>query len=358
MKNTGDDALQAVTCWGVKKYLHADQLHITSTTSLEFPDLGIVNPIYSPSPFFRGENRLRGYMKSINSDGVVFGGGSVFHSSSYLRMANHFIKLAGKGPHAAVGVSIGPFRNITDEKDCAKLLNKFYFIGLRDLESYEITKALAPQVQSELTFDLAPLLQLAANSNNICSNNISNRKGIGISLCDFEHFVGGNVIRDSIRRKKLAGLLEKLVADTDEELVFIDFNGHNYFGDHQLHKELAEIIGGQASIRHLHYNPNPLYALSEISKLKVIVAMRLHASIFGYMVNTPTIMLSYHPKCLGWANQIGMDKALVFDSVDFDVAEVVNSIQKSILGNFAAPTLSLNESIENSMKNWSWAGKI
>ncbi|GFO60322.1 hypothetical protein GMST_26470 [Geomonas silvestris] len=353
MKNTGDDALQSVSCWGARNFLQAGRLWTTATTVPIELWRASVRPIFKPAPVFPGRNRLSCYLRALQSKGIIMGGGSVFHSCHYMSLVSDLLRLSGKGPHAALGVSIGPFRSSQAERDCAKLLRRFHFLGLRDKESADLARALAPQVPSALTFDLAPLLTLAAPQTDRTDLAPTRRSGIGFALCDYERFVGGNLEVEKRRRGELLRLV-RLVAGHGEEIVLFEFNGHDNFGDRCLNEALLNELSGISSVRLVRYHPDPQVILREISKLKAMVAMRLHAGVFGYLTQTPTVMLSYNPKCAGWSEQIGADPSTLFDSADFDAAEVIQILDRAVAGVVPLPALPVKRAQELALKNWSW----
>jgi polysaccharide pyruvyl transferase WcaK-like protein len=202
MKNVGDDALLAVASWGSRHFLKADRIYATAAEIPSFKGAESIRSLFASKESIRGENRLRAYCNALCAQHVIFGGGSVFHSSRAMNDEIRKLKLSGKGHHAALGVSVGPFRDIEAEKTCARLFNRLSFIGLRDKESLDITKTIAPDVPAELTFDLAILLPKSEGLYRRIITPPGERKGIGISLCNFERFVGGDIRKENIRKNK------------------------------------------------------------------------------------------------------------------------------------------------------------
>jgi len=352
MDNSGDDALLAAAAWGVRQFLAPERVFVNVACPAEFPGAEQLTPIYLPVQRFKGENRLRGYRAGLLSRSVVYGGGSLFHTSSVIKSNITQLKLAGKGPHYAVGVALGPFRKAEDERTCAEFLKRLAFIGLRDQESFEIARAIAPTVRSEKTFDLAPLLPRSAGLDIGRLGFSGKRRGVGLSLCDYERFSGGDVSREDIRRRKLIEVLQQLDPAEIDELVFIDFNGHPLYGDRLLHGEIAARLDNRFRVRHLPYCAKPIKMLEEIASLRLILAMRLHAAVFGYLAHTPTIILSYHPKCAAWGEDIGASDRYIFDSTDFDVPLLAEQIKKVLEGEYFEPDLSPVSAESMAMKNW------
>lgn len=323
MQNSGDDALLAAAAWGVRNFLAPERILVNVATLPAIP-AAEMSPVFRPDERFALENRLRGYAACLRSQSVVYGGGSLFHSSAGIRSNVNQLRLAGRGPHYAVGVGLGPFKSLADERACAELLRRLEFVGVRDRESLEIARALAPALRSEKTFDLAPLILRASPGGSATAP--AGRRGIGISLCDYERFSGGDRVREEQRRLKVIAALKRLDPEEAGELVFIDFNGHPEYGDHALHREIMAALAGRFRVRQLPYSPDPWEVLREIGSLRAVVAMRLHAAVFGFLSGTPTVILSYHPKCRGWADDIGLPGRFVLDSAAFEPEELAARI--------------------------------
>lgn len=349
MLNSGDDALLAAAAWGVRNYLAPERILVNVARLPRIP-ADRMSPVFRPRERFRGENRLRGYAACLRSRSIVYGGGSLFHSSAGIGSNINQLRLAGRGPHFAVGVGLGPFRNGADQRACAELLRRLEFVGVRDRESLEIARALAPGVRSEKTFDLAPLLLRAAPEGALPAP--GRRSGVGIALCDYERFSGGDRLREEQRRLKVIAALKRLDPEETGELVFIDFNGHPAFGDHPLHREIIAALDGRFRVRQLAYSPDPWGVLREIGSLRAVVAMRLHAAVFGFLSRTPTVMLSYHPKCRGWADDIGLPAQFLLDSAAFEPEELAARIGEALRHPDRGARLAVSEAEALALQNF------
>lgn len=350
-KNTGDDVLLAASAWGARRSYGAEIGLAAKASALPvFPGSGLIRAAYPAVQRWRGEHRIRLWLEALRSRAIVFGGGSVFHTTARLAHVENLLRLAGRGPHLAAGVSIGPFRSIAEERACARVLGRLAFLGLRDAESAALARALAPHVQSRLTFDLAPLLLLLENGS---LEPPAARRGLGIALCDHERFTNGDIRREALRRERLAAVLRAIDRDLFDELVLVDFNGHPELGDRRIHAEILA-MAREAGIpaRHEPYDPRPLAVLRTVAGLRAMLAMRLHACVFGFLARTPSVILSYHPKSHGWAEQIGAPPSLVHDSVDFDPREIARVVELALQGRAPAPALSVETAVERARLNF------
>lgn len=155
--------------------------------------------------------------------------------------------------------------------------------------------------------------------------------------------------------KRLVQTINKLDPIEVEKLVLIDFNGHYVFGDAPIHQELQSLITTPIPIEYVPYHFNPAYVINKIAGLKGLIGMRLHSAVFGYLTKTPTIIFSYHPKCDGWAEQIGASPAFTIDSKKFQPEELLHAVNRLLDGTFEEPTVSIEAAKHYAMKNWEGA---
>jgi polysaccharide pyruvyl transferase WcaK-like protein len=350
-RNTGDDALLAASAWGARQAYGTDvALTAVAGRIPVFPGSELTRAAYPAAGRLRGEARVRVWLEALKARAVVFGGGSVFHAGERLAQVETLLRIAGRGPHLAAGVSIGPFRSSADERACARVLRRLAFVGARDAESAALARSLAPDVQSRLTFDLAPLL-LALGDGTPAPR--AERRGVGVSLCDYERFTGGDERREALRRARIAQALRCLDPGLVDEIVFLDFNGDPACGDAQIHADVRAMLdGARISVRHVPYDSRPLEVLRTVAGLRAMIAMRLHAAVFGFLARTPTVILSYHPKCRGWAAQAGVPPSLVHDSVGFAAAELADAVTLAAQGRARPPSMPIPDAVERARLNF------
>jgi polysaccharide pyruvyl transferase WcaK-like protein len=354
-RNTGDDAFLAVSALALDQYLKPGEIYALAK---EVPhSFGIpVEPVYIPFEF-RGARLINDplALRSIRkSSHILMAGGSIFHSAKSLNRVLSFLRQKRKGLAFAVGVSIGPFNDKEAPQSCASLLSGLDFIGVRDRISYERGKELCPQANIHYTFDLAPLLPGLTGFKPACRRN---PLSLGVSLCNYERFRGGDLGKETERVERVArAIVLSAKKGSLQEVVLLDFNGHSFMGDHEIHSRLKGLIEPHVRVSHLGYSRNPLDFLERISSLAGMVSMRLHAGIFSFCVQTPSVMLAYHEKCHEWANTIGLPERALLDSQDIE-PEVLSEAINSMLDQPESMTpsaLSFEESVSRSLKNWTW----
>ncbi len=347
MQNSGDDALLYASAWAAKHYLGASSASVSSPRPIEVPCFGVLPAKQSAQQGFRGQRRLQQYWSANQSNAVIFGGGSVLHSAQDISIKRHLMRLSRGKHHYACGVGVGPFESVEAEKLCAKFLRECTFVGLRDAESFELAKSIAPDANLQLTFDLAPLL---LEQKNRMLKQVP-RSGIAVSLCPV--FKAGQAIDQSKMLKELAYALREAQQETGETIHLIDFNGHDTFGDRDIHLQLRRLLGDSARVRHIPYDPDPLSVLQRMLRFKVLIGMRLHASILAYLASTPVLNLEYHSKCAGWSEQIGHALSQRFCSQNLMGFELKHCLITGLSQHFLMPEMSLSRAISLSKTNWS-----
>ncbi|NPU84519.1 MAG: polysaccharide pyruvyl transferase family protein [Syntrophaceae bacterium] len=356
MDNTGDDCLLAVASWGTRTFIKPHKLLASAVKVPSIVNCKLATPILRYKQFLPGQHRLTECITALGVKTIVFGGGSIFHTARDIKHKMELLKLSGRGPHYAIGVSLGPFRDKASEVCCEELLKRLSFVGLRDQESVDIAQSMSKNIYYKKTFDLAPLLPRSCNTAiEPFLQSSRERKGIGIALCDYERYTGGDRANEMARRKVIINVIKKISKEIMDEVVFIDFNGHRYFGDASIHRDIEQEISHDVKVRHIPYLADPLQTLKEIGNLRLLLAMRLHGAVFGFITNTPTMMITYHPKCRGWASQIGLAERYMIDSTALDVDYLRDLILEISDGHYNYPRLSYPEAEKLSMLNFSFA---
>jgi polysaccharide pyruvyl transferase WcaK-like protein len=341
-KNAGDDAFLIVSAWAARKWLGCDRVWAHADSLPQTYGLPIRRMFMSWQ--MRGATRLNPLLeawRTRGADSILFGGGSIFHSTDLCKSYARALDRAGKGPHVAAGVSIGPFRDAGAEAACGRVLERLAFVGVRDRQSLERGRKAAPKARVELTFDLAPLLFEATGA----AVETGERRGLGVALCGFarpEDRVGEPARVEAVARA-LGGA---------DEVVLIDLNAEPDT-DARVHEALREKV--RVPVRHLRYAEDPLAVARAIAGVRGLIAMRLHAAVFAFLVRTPTLLLGYHEKCAAWAEMIGLDRSMIFDASAIDADALARAVTR--LPESPAPTLDPAEAIARARGNFSWNGK-
>lgn len=350
MLNAGDDALMAASMWAAEHALGCTSVCVSSKHEIEFGDIRLPATLHSEQQY-KGQNRLLHYKHAARSRRVIIGGGSVFHTANDIQQKRHMIALANRKQSAAVGVSLGPFKDSEAERACRAFLNECGFVGVRDVASFDIARSLAPTANVDLTFDLAPTL--------LCHDRLTlnkgQRAGILVNVCPVEPDLDGKV--DEQREDSVLTTLAKQLAEvaeaTNERITLLSMNGHPLYGDSRPLRKLQNLLAERVSVSVIPYHSDPIKLIEVISHFKAIVSMRLHGNVFGYLAGTPTISLNYHKKCNQWCDQISLPEAHRIGLESHQLQSLAQPLLNGIQDGFEPAGLAVENAVKKSLSNWS-----
>lgn len=224
-------------------------------------------------------------------------------------------------------------------------------MGVRDIPSLRRARELAPHVNSQLTFDLAPLL-LALD---VRPRRRQPVEGLGVVLRGLATTSAGGQLRETRRLESIASAIKQLFASgLIDNVVLLDFSRERSCIDSLLHDRLSRLLPKHLPVRRVRYTSDPLTMLSEISRLQALLAMRLHASVFGYLTGVPSVTLSYHEKCTAWCAMIGQDRALVLEAEEAGSTDLARALRAALLGSAAPPSVTISDAFDRALSNWTW----
>lgn len=349
-KNTGDDAFVEIASWGSKTFWESKEIAYFSGEDLPSTQIPIKH-IYSPNAH-KVSQKISVFKASLKSDYFINAGGSVFSEIaplSNIAFAQNARWLNRKLKHAAIGVSIGPFTNTKNEKAVQNYLRSLKFLALRDTNSYEYAKSLDLNYEPIKAFDLAALLPLCyENSQSTIKK--SNRKTIGISICNYERYINGDIKNEERRNKFVEDVLTRLVKNKEYRFKFFIFNGNKHIGDEPLTYSVANLLPKE-QYEIIPYSKTTLFTWREIQSCDFMFSTRLHASIFACYAKVPFLLIEYHRKCSDFLDDIGYDKnARIYDG-EKSPEEVAQDIAHFISGDYIFPS-NVNETIERAKLNF------
>lgn len=312
--NTGDDAFIEVASWGSKKYWGLEKTRfLAKKESLPITSLDTAGYPFKLPRTYRLQRRL--LLSSTKS--LISAGGSTIHSAlhnSNIKSIAINRKAAGKNLKVgAIGVSIGPFKNLKDEKSVIDYLKHIDFLAVRDKPSFDFVKSLDLPYEPINAFDLAALLPEIYGTNKISP--CTQKKVIGISVCPVESINDPNNIRNEHRRnEKIVELIKELDKSDDIHFKFFVINGHSILGDLKLTHETIGLANPR-SFEIVNYQKKTKIMWDQISSCDFIISTRLHAAIFACFSNTPFMLNEYHKKCTDFLETIKFeDKLRLYDS--------------------------------------------
>lgn len=359
-KNTGDDALAATVVSGISKRMPRAAFYIPSYRLVIPPGVKVR---WRPEIAIRirGVSRLFDQWHMVRCQRLILGGGSVIHDLlgpdhlkarlKYFR----FLKSLGKSL-GAMGIALGPLTTEEGRVATREILQLFDFVAVRDRLSVTLAEEIgAPRPL--LAFDPAVLLEssgLPESGDDPYINDARDRPILGVSVCNFHQYVGQGREADERRFAKLVDGLRQVKWD-GYRLWLFEFNGNRRVGDRPLAERLASILEDKVSCKIIPYHPNPLVMLRRIKRCHGMLAMRLHAAIFAYIAQIPFLMLSYHPKCLGFAEMARVPSTAVLDSETFTPSELAERMNQLIRnGSSFRPGLPVTEAQTLAERNFLW----
>jgi polysaccharide pyruvyl transferase WcaK-like protein len=352
-KNSGDDAFVEVSAWGSRKYWHsAEQLFFAA----ELPQI-----LTSAEHYFAHKNYLsfgRAVKDIILSDVFASAGGSTFHSSlkkTDLRTYAKFKKTAGfKGKTGAIGISLGPFVTSKAEQNTIEYLKTLDFLALRDNKSYEQALSYDLPYQPVKAFDLAALLPEIYNFDHSKKELSNEFPIIGISVCNYESYINGDLKKELARNQFVENLIQQLKKYNNIKFRFFVFNGSPVMGDEKLTNEMIRNLNkdGKLNFEIVPYQVKVQDTFDKIAECNLVISTRLHASIFACYSNTPFFLLEYHRKCTDFLDDVGQAQTYRLSDGNAEAASIVAEIEKIIFNDKVLSPLYVRETIERARLNF------
>lgn len=330
--NTGDDAFIEVASWGAEKYWQkTNNIFLAKQESLPIINKKIKGYPFNIPKTYHLQNRL--LLSSTNY--LISAGGSTIHSelaaNNIKRLAVESKKKGSKIKIGGIGVSVGPFKTLVDEKATIEYLKNIDFLAVRDQESFDFMSSIEVPYETVNAFDLAALLPNIYGINKP-QTNFSTKKVIGISVCPYESITNtAKIGNEHKRNKKMVELLKILDKEENIHFKFFVINGHARVGDQKLTREtIANVLPHSYEI--IPYTQKTHIVWNEIATCDFVISTRLHAAIFACFSNIPFMLNEYHRKCSDFLDNIDYEvKYRMFDS-EYDPREKAKSIIEILNG--------------------------
>ena len=350
MHNTGDDALMLASQYIAKYWLNCRHVCITSADATYSTNNQVAHCHMQRPQRFKGQNKIQQLKAAARSKHIIFGGGSVLHRYQDIAEKRLLMRLASSSQHLALGVSIGPFNDNKAKRACAAFLNECQFVGVRDQQSFDLGKEIAPQANIHKTFDLAPLLTLLPEFN----PEPQVRQGIYINICPVatNSFGQQDHVAQENLKQQWCECISQLWQQTHEPITLISFNGHGVFGDDKLCQEIVYRLSEYVPVNMIGYQPNPFATLHTLSHAKLVIGMRLHACIFSFLTATPVIAVNYHEKGEAWCKEAGMASNYCFNANQLNGNDLTKQAIQIIQQGYVLPQLTRDEALTMAKQNW------
>lgn len=330
-RNTGDDAFIEVASWGAKEVWKKDN-NLFLCRNYDLPETVVSTKGYPVN--IKRTYSIQANLLLNNTKSFIYAGGSTIHaelSSKNIRMKAVQKKQKGHDFNfGAIGVSIGPFKSIKDEKAVQVYLKQMDFLAVRDQSSFDFVNSIDNLSYEPINaFDLAALLPEIYNYDYSIENK-KHHKTIGISVCQYESIQNGMSVEHELKRNSmLVDLIKVLDKKENIHFKFYIINGNDIIGDFRLTSET--IVASQPkSYEIVPYNKVTHQTWTSIAECDFIISTRLHAAIFACFANTPFMLNEYHRKCQDFLTNVGYNEKYRLYNSEYDIEQKANQILQII----------------------------
>lgn len=202
---------------------------------------------------------------------------------------------------------IGPVNNQINKKLMKWILNKVELITVRDNSSKELLENLGV-VKPSIYVNSDPVFLLKRGSINYIIDsypyiqeliNSTNRPLVGVSVREYRS-------NGPDLKRIFAQAADYLIENYKAKIIFLPFK---FDEDVHTSEEILSLMKNQADILKIKLEPEEL--LSLLSRLSLMVGVRLHSIIFSSMANVPFIAFDYDPKVKYFVKDLGLSELLL-----------------------------------------------
>ena len=320
--NTGDEAILKSMVGAFKEKIPQIKITVLSQSPLQTSQTYQVKAI----------NRLHliNIMRSLRDTNLfISGGGGLLQDSTgkgwsilyYLGLI--LVAKTVKVPVMIYAQGIGPVNKQINKKLMKWILNKVDLITVRDKPSKELLENLGVvkpsiYVNSDPVFllkkknikniiDRYPLIQQLINSDN--------RPLIGVSVREYK---GNGLDSKSI----FAQAADYLVENYQAKIIFLPFK---FDEDVYSSEEILSLMKNKAEVLKIKLEPEEL--LSVLSRLSLLVGVRLHSIIFSSIANIPFVAFNYDPKVKYFVEDLGLSELLLEIGEDISLKNIQEKVE-------------------------------
>jgi len=324
--NLGDEAiLKSFSDWIADNFPHAELI-------VQSSDIAHTERTYGVKAV--GKNDAPGMMRAImRSRVVVAPGGGLLQNSTSLKSLVYYLGLIrfaiamGK-PVYMLSQGIGPLEGNTARRLTSRVLKRSTHIGVRDEGSLQLLRKLGlPEKNIELSGDMVLLSQppVCCEPEAKCGPLPKEMPlNIGLSLRpapELEHIIW-----------VIIGCLLRINEDRGVKLHLFGLNRDD---DHPIMEHFLKSVRQRApdiEAELIEGKEGMLLTADEmeraVSKLDVMIGMRLHSLVFSARCGVPFIGLSYDPKVAAFARDCG--QSVIEELASADKIELMHGIERAV----------------------------
>ena len=306
-RNAGDEAILAGLVQGFRERSPQAEITVLSAD----PEATIAEHGVAAAP--RG---LRSAFHEIGeADLLISGGGGLLQDATSWRSPLYYLgilqlALTAGVPVAFVGQSIGPLRRRWIRSLTRRVLSQVPLLSVRDGLSQATLRALGVTRDVYVAADLAFILPPPSETEIAAA-----REAAGLPD-DARHSVGLALRQPrGMAKAPLAAALAEAIGPPCARLnlrpVFIPMHS-------PLDVEFAEAVASRLPVpaEVVRSRLTARETLALFGGLDLVVAMRMHAILFGAICRRPLVAISYDPKVAGMMGELGLPIAASTDSLD------------------------------------------
>jgi polysaccharide pyruvyl transferase CsaB len=302
MRNVGDDVLLYTTLAETARHDGAASFTVVS----ELPE---VTPPGLRVRITAGGRRFENVRQMLHHDVWLFGGGGLLQDGSpraadyleRLTQSARVVRLLGRRI-ALVGIGVGPLGTPRGRAAAAALLRQADLVTVRDAESRALAAELAPDVDVQVTGDLAFLLgrHVATAPVTPDSANV-----LGVSLLPYGRSLGRSADGDERGAVMLArALRDTLRRNAGWRVTLFEFFANPSYGDAHVLRLVEQELADPGRVSYRPYRGDFLEVFAEMRACQAFVGMRFHSCLLAHLAGVPCLMLAYHPKSESLATRL------------------------------------------------------
>lgn len=322
-KNTGDEAILS----SIVKNIRAKNNRIKMIVLSENP------PETSSTYLVKSIHRMQWLqiLKCLfETDIFISGGGGLLQDSTGWGLSILYylglIALAKtfRIPVIIYAQGIGPVKGIFNKLMIKWILNNIDLLSVRDNQSSELLKNMGikkPIIHSNadpsfllVKADLKDILERNPSLNKFIAGYHQPLIGISVRNCKGQS--------DKLKRN-IAQIADFLIEEYNAKIIFIPFHVRK---DELISKEIIELINMKEESYFLKDEYSPEEVLAIISRLTLVLGVRLHSLMFSCLMNIPFIAVNYDPKVENFVKNLELDDLLT-DSDDLSLKNVQKKVE-------------------------------
>ncbi len=283
-QNTGDEAILQVIVDQIRKNIPYAKITVLSYKAKETMEKYNIEAI--------SRNKFGDLIKAIKeADIVISGGGSILQDATSARSLVYYLsiiyiaKKIGKKV-MFYGNGFGPITKPFNKKLAKNIINRVDLITVRDQQSKEEMISLGIEKDIIVTADVT------------FAYNMTNQQNVEEILINENIDINKKIVGISIRKWKNEGKYKVVIAKAGDylisrgyEVIFIPMQRPQ---DYIISEEIASIMKETPKILEKNYSLQEL--INIMSKLHIIIGMRLHSLIFSTIAGTPVLGIEYDTK--------------------------------------------------------------